>query len=153
MIKKRIYIIGLFVISFIFISIALIQNIRPKSAIGTYCTGEGLSRDDVYISLLSDNTFLIYRQLETGLSGKFDSEEFENLTTLTFQLEDGRQLLATYVKCTSPDVSTGSTWKSGTKTAKSGSIVKTADSTKWYYVGVTNASSDPITITSVDFTF
>ena len=58
-----------------------------------------------------------------------------------------------YVKCTSPDVSTGSTWKSGTKTAKSGSIVKTADSTKWYYVGVTNASSDPITITSVDFTF
>ena len=69
-IKKRIYIIGLFVISFIFISIALIQNIRPKSAIGTYCTGEGLSRDDVYISLLSDNTFLIYRQLETGLSGK-----------------------------------------------------------------------------------
>ena len=81
-IKKRIYIIGLFVISFVFISIALIQNIRPKSAIGTYCTGEGLSRDDVYISLLSDNTFLIYRQLETGLSGKFDSEEFENLTTL-----------------------------------------------------------------------
>ena len=72
-IKKRIYIIGLFVISFIFISIALIQNIRPKSAIGTYCTGEGLSRDDVYISLLSDNTFLIYRQ-------------------------DGRQLLATYDK-------------------------------------------------------
>lgn len=97
-VKKRIYIIGLFVISFIFISIALIQNIRPKSAIGTYCTGESLSRDDVYISLLSDNTFLIYRQLETGLSGKFDSEEFENLTTLTFQLEDGRQLLATYDK-------------------------------------------------------
>lgn len=27
------------------------------------------------------------------------------------------------------------------------------DSTKWCYVGVTNASSDPTTITSVDFTF
>lgn len=98
MIKKRIYVVCLLVISLIFISMVLIQSVRPKSVIGTYCTGDGLSREDVYVSLLSDNTFLIYRQLETGLSGKFDSEEFENLTTLTFQLEDGRQLLATYDK-------------------------------------------------------
>ena len=69
-----------------------------KNVIGTYCTGEGLSREDVYVSLLSDNTFLIYRQLETGLPGEFDSEEFENFTALTFQLEDGRQLLAAYDK-------------------------------------------------------
>ena len=69
-----------------------------KNVIGTYCTGEGLSREDVYVSLLSDNTFLIYRQLETGLPGEFDSEEFENFTALTFHLEDGRQLLATYDK-------------------------------------------------------
>ena len=67
-----------------------------KNVIGTYCTGEGLSREDVYVSLLSDNTFLIYRQLETGLPGEFDSEEFENFTALTFHLEDGRQLLAAY---------------------------------------------------------
>ena len=53
---------------------------------------------DVYVSLLSDNTFLIYRQLETGLPGEFDSEEFENFTALTFHLEDGRQLLAAYDK-------------------------------------------------------
>ena len=69
-----------------------------KNVIGTYCTGEGLSREDVYVSLLSDNTFLIYRQLETGLPGEFDSEEFENFTALTFHLEDGRQLLAAYDK-------------------------------------------------------
>lgn len=98
MIKKKIYIVCLLVISFIFIALALIQNIRPKSVIGTFCTGEGLSQEDVYISFFNDNTFLIYRQLETGLSGEFNSEEFENLTALTFQLEDGRQLLATYDK-------------------------------------------------------
>ena len=69
-----------------------------KNVIGTYCTGEGLSREDVYVSLLSDYTFLIYRQLETGLPGEFDSEEFENFTALTFHLEDGRQLLAAYDK-------------------------------------------------------
>ena len=69
-----------------------------KNVIGTYCSGEGLSREDVYVSLLSDNTFLIYRQLETGLPGEFDSEEFENFTALTFHLEDGRQLLAAYDK-------------------------------------------------------
>ena len=69
-----------------------------KNVIGTYCTGEGLSREDVYVSLSSDNTFLIYRQLETGLPGEFDSEEFENFTALTFHLEDGRQLLAAYDK-------------------------------------------------------
>ena len=69
-----------------------------KNVIGTYCTGEGLSREDVYVSLLSDNTFLIYRQLETGLPGKFDSAEFENFTVLTFQLEEGRQLSAAYDK-------------------------------------------------------
>ena len=98
MIKKKIYIVCLLVISFIFIALALIQNIRPKSVIGTFCTGEGLSQEDVYISFFNDNTFLIYRQLETGLSGEFNSEEFENLTALTFQLEDGRQLLAAYDK-------------------------------------------------------
>ena len=34
-----------------------------------------------------------------------------------------------------------------------GAITAIADSTAYYYVGITNASSDPITITSVDFTF
>lgn len=98
MIKKRIYVVCLLVISLIFISMVLIQSVRPKSVIGTYCTGDGLSREDVYVSLLSDNTFLIYRQLETGLPGKFDSAEFENFTVLTFQLEEGRQLSAVYDK-------------------------------------------------------
>ena len=44
-------------------------------------------------------------------------------------------------------------WKTGTITAQNGSVTKTADSTAYYYVGITNASSDAITITSVDFTF
>lgn len=44
-------------------------------------------------------------------------------------------------------------WKTGTITAKSSSVTKTADATAYYYVGMTNASSDPITITSVDFSF
>lgn len=44
-------------------------------------------------------------------------------------------------------------WKTGSITAKSASVTKTADSTAYYYVGVTNISSDAITITSVDFTF
>lgn len=34
-----------------------------------------------------------------------------------------------------------------------GAITAIADSTAYYYAGITNASYDPITITSVDFTF
>lgn len=44
-------------------------------------------------------------------------------------------------------------WRSGSLTGKSYNLRATADETKYYYVGITNASSDTITITSVDFTF
>lgn len=44
-------------------------------------------------------------------------------------------------------------WKSGTSTGKSGCIIKMADKTSYYYVGITNASSDPITISNVSFVF
>ncbi|WP_077609634.1 hypothetical protein [Clostridium sp. Marseille-P2415] len=44
-------------------------------------------------------------------------------------------------------------WKSGTKTGKSATVYATADETKYYRVGITNASSDRVTLTSVNFTF
>lgn len=44
-------------------------------------------------------------------------------------------------------------WKTGTKTASSATLTQTADQTNYYYVGITNASSDPITISSVSFVF
>lgn len=44
-------------------------------------------------------------------------------------------------------------WKSGSKTQKSGTITKTANKTAYYYVNVTNASSDTIRISAVSFTF
>jgi len=44
-------------------------------------------------------------------------------------------------------------WKTGTFTSSSANIVKIADKTNYYYVGVTNASSDPIKISNVSFTF
>ena len=45
------------------------------------------------------------------------------------------------------------TWKTGTKKASSATITYTADKTNYYFVGVTNASSDSITISNVSFVF
>lgn len=71
--------------------------------------------------------------------------------TLSYTLNRSAKIKWQIRKCSSRSVSTGANWKSGTKTAKSGTIVRTADSSKWYYPGITNSSSDPITIKSVDF--
>lgn len=44
-------------------------------------------------------------------------------------------------------------WKSGTKTSSGTSISYTTDKTAYYFVGVTNVSSDDITISNVSFVF
>lgn len=76
-------------------------------------------------------------------------------TTMKFSYTLNRSAKISYqfMKSSQKSSVSASTWKSGTITAKSSSVSKTADATAYYYVGVTNASSDPITITSVDFTF
>ena len=45
------------------------------------------------------------------------------------------------------------TWKSGTKTSSGTSISYTTNKDAYYFVGVTNASSDDITISNVSFVF
>lgn len=52
-----------------------------------------------------------------------------------------------------PSTSYPTTWKNGTKNASSATLTYTADKTAYYYVGITNASSDPITISKVSFVF
>ncbi|MGN6712127.1 hypothetical protein [Anaerocolumna jejuensis] len=44
-------------------------------------------------------------------------------------------------------------WKTGTKKASSATLTYTADKTNYYFVGITNASSDSITISNVSFVF
>ncbi|WP_024833759.1 hypothetical protein [Ruminiclostridium josui] len=51
------------------------------------------------------------------------------------------------------DTTHPNTWKSGTKKASSATITYTADKTNYYFVGITNASSDSITISNVSFVF
>lgn len=44
-------------------------------------------------------------------------------------------------------------WRTGTLSGGGGGVLANADETKYYFVGITNASSDPVTLTSVDFEF
>lgn len=57
-----------------------------------------------------------------------------------------------YMKCSSA-TSKGSVWSKGTVTGKSGIVSKKADEATYYYVKVTNMSSDTIKITKASLDF
>ncbi len=71
----------------------------------------------------------------------------------SYSLNRNAKIQYQFMKSSQRSITNASIWRTGTVTAQSASVYFTSDSTAYYYVGITNASSDPITITSVDFVF
>lgn len=73
--------------------------------------------------------------------------------SFSYTLDRSAKIKYQFMKADVAETAYAEVWKTGTKTAKSGTINQTADKSAYYYVGITNVSSDPITIKSVSFTF
>ena len=95
---KKISIIFGFIFMAAILAAAIWINIQysTKDIVGTFCTGEGISREDVYIAFFSDDTLLIYRQLGPGSSGKYKTNKYEHISALDLEMTDGRQTIAIF---------------------------------------------------------
>lgn len=71
----------------------------------------------------------------------------------SYTLDKSATIEYDFYQDTTPDTIYPTSWKSGTKKASSATLTYTADKTNYYYVGITNASSDTITISNVSFVF
>lgn len=76
-------------------------------------------------------------------------------TTMTFayKLDRSAKIKYYFYQDSTPETTYPTTWKSGTKTSSGTSISYTTNMDGYYFVGITNASSDDITISNVSFVF
>ena len=72
--KKKIIVAVLLICLCIALAIILIPKDNKKEVIGTYCTGNELSPQNIYIAFSSDGAFNIYRQFEKLGNGSFSVE-------------------------------------------------------------------------------
>ena len=73
--------------------------------------------------------------------------------TFSYTLDRKAKIKYSFYQDTTQDTNFPTTWKSGTKASRGTSITYTTNKTAYYFVGVTNASSDDITISNVSFVF
>lgn len=73
--------------------------------------------------------------------------------TFSYKLDRSAKIKYYFYQDTVAETMYPTTWKSGTKTSSGTSISYTTNKDAYYFVGVTNASSDDITISNVSFVF
>lgn len=73
--------------------------------------------------------------------------------TFSYKLDRSAKIKYDFYQDTVPETMDSTIWKSGTKTSSGTSISYTTNKDAYYFVGVTNASSDDITISNVSFVF
>jgi len=73
--------------------------------------------------------------------------------TFSYELDRSAKIKYSFYQDSTSDTAYPTSWKSGTKTSSGTSITETTDKDAYYYVGVTNVSSDDITISNVSFVF
>lgn len=73
--------------------------------------------------------------------------------TFSYKLDRSAKIKYDFYQDTVPETMDPTIWKSGTKTSSGTSISYTTNKDAYYFVGVTNASSDDITISNVSFVF
>ena len=73
--------------------------------------------------------------------------------TFSYKLDRSAKIEYYFYQGSTQDTLYPNTWKSGTKTSSGTSISKTTNKDGYYFVGVTNVSSDDITISNVSFVF
>lgn len=89
--------------------------------------------------------------MQSGPKGFYVTKD----TSMSFSYSLNRSATIEYdfYQNTTSDTTYPNTWKTGTKKASSATLTYTADKTNYYFVGITNASSDSITISNVSFVF
>ena len=95
--KKNSIIFGIiFMAAILAVAIWISIKCSTKDIVGTFCTGEEVLRENIYISFFSDNTLLIYRQLGPGASGIYKTNKYEHISALDLEMTDGRQTIAIF---------------------------------------------------------
>ena len=100
--RLRMQIITIFLWFVVFIlivySCVLVIGSQKHSIEGTYCTlpEEDFLPENLYISVFSDGTFVIYRQNEEGVYGKIETEEYDHIAALEFIFDDNSRYVAVY---------------------------------------------------------
>ena len=79
-------------------SCVLVIGSQKHSIEGTYCTlpEEDFLPENLYLSVFSDGTFVIYRQNEEGVYGKIEAEEYDHIAALEFIFDDNSRYVAVY---------------------------------------------------------
>ena len=87
--KKNSIIFGIiFMAAILAVAIWISIKCSTKDIVGTFCTGEEVLRENIYISFFSDNTLLIYRQLGPGASGIYKTNKYEHISALDREMTD-----------------------------------------------------------------
>lgn len=79
-----------------FILCVVLNQSKTKSVIGTFCTNEGILQDDIYVSIYSDDSFLIYKQFDVISYGTYSIDDYQHFSVITFKEKDGNQTIAVY---------------------------------------------------------
>lgn len=69
---------------------------KTKSIVGTYCTGSGLSEDDIYFAFLGDNTYVQYKQFSPMDSGEYTLTAMDGFFVVSITSEDGSEQILYY---------------------------------------------------------
>lgn len=94
--RKKTVIISIVFCIIVVVSFFYLEKVQYKSAIGTFCTGDGISKEDVYITIYSDNTFLLYQQFEILSEGAYEKENIDGVEVLYLKKKDGTIVFAVY---------------------------------------------------------
>ncbi len=96
--RKITIVFGLIVSILVIYSCVLVIQSQKHSIKGTYCTlpEEQFLPENLYIAVLSDNTFVISQNNEAGIHGKLEIKEFDRLACLDLITDDNKHFIAVY---------------------------------------------------------
>lgn len=72
------------------------RDAANQSPVGTFCTGTGMSEEDQYIALYSDNRYLQYRQFFRQSSGTYEVEPVEGGVMICLTDQNGAETRLAY---------------------------------------------------------
>lgn len=94
--RKKIAIFSLgFCLTAVLVITFTIKNTN-KSIVGTFCSGNELSEEAVYITLYPDNTYLLYHQFDIISEGEYENDNVGDVEILYFDKKDDIVLFAIY---------------------------------------------------------
>lgn len=95
--------------------------------------------------------WVVYLFRQQGRKAFYATDDTE--LTFSYKLDRRAKIKYYFYQDTVAETMYPTTWKSGTKTSSGTSISYTTNKDAYYFVGVTNVSSDDITISNVSFVF